>query len=164
MGVSTVIKEHYSRSVLLTLLFAALAVIGQVGQNVSLPLWTVATNTSCKSSDSDNDTANSSSDSNSTTASGGTPTIMDPYFVLSFASLSFVAIFGLASLLIAAIRPGKYITKEDLKFPQWQFFLIGFFDALDGVLVVFASVPSRTAPFLQAILGNFLIPLTIVFR
>mmetsp|Transcript_73732 Transcript_73732/g.173181 ORF Transcript_73732/g.173181 Transcript_73732/m.173181 type:complete len:306 (-) Transcript_73732:112-1029(-) len=41
---------------------------------------------------------------------------------------------------------------------------IGICDALNGLLVVFASPGSRTAPYLQALLGNFLIPMTIGWR
>lgn len=137
----------------LNFLFAALAVLGQVGQNVSLPLWTGSSVVNCNVSTGE-------SNSNQTSE-------MDPYFVLSFASFSFVVIFALATIvtaIVSALTGSKYITRDDLTFPQWQFFLIGFFDALNGVFVVFASIPKRTAPFLQAILGNFLIPLTIIFR
>ena len=135
--------------ILLTTTFAVLAVVGQVGQNVSLPLWSSATQP-CNSQ-------NISSNSSTYMA------VMDPYFVLSFASLSFVVIyiFGVITLVTAIVHPNS-ITKDDLRFPQWQFFLIGLFDALNGVLVVYASPSARTAPFLQAVLGNFLIPLTIV--
>ena len=151
----------------LNIIFAAISVIGQVGENVSLPFWTGATsalgNPNC--SDFDIDTT-----SNSTYQPS-----MDPFFVLSFASLSFVVIFGAITAVMAAVQiivnhlKGEEVisllSKEnDLKFPQWQLILIGVFDALNGVLVVFASLPSRTAPFLQAILGNFIIPLTIIFR
>ena len=102
--------------------------------------------------------------------------VMDPYFVVSAASFSFVVIFGLVTLVIALVQTilnktrfldkrYDFITlKRDIKFPQWQLMLVGIFDALNGILVVFASPPTRTAPFLQAILGNFLIPLTITFR
>ena len=140
------LKQRFPLSValLLTTAFAVVAVVGQVGQNVSLPLWSSATQP-----------CNSSSNSSKYTA------VMDPYFVLSFASLSFVVIFGITTLLIAIAGS---ITKDDLRFPQWQLFLIGLFDALNGLLVVYASPSARTAPFLQAVLGNFLIPLTIVFR
>jgi hypothetical protein len=100
---------------------------------------------------------------------------MDPFFVLSFASLSFVVIFGITTTVMLlvqsltnAIAGRRVLTlltiDDDLFFPQWQLLLIGIFDALNGVFVVFASMPARTAPFLQAILGNFTIPLTIFFR
>lgn len=120
-------------------LFAFLAVTGQVGQNVSLPLWVDSTN------------ANTSG-----------PTV-DSYFVLSFASLSFVIIFGLGTLLIRIMSPQE-LGETEKRFPHRLLFLVGFCDALNGLLVVFASKGSRTPPYLQAILGNFIIPLTVLFR
>lgn len=120
-------------------LFAFLAVTGQVGQNVSLPLWV---------------------DSSNSNTSG--PTV-DSYFVLSFASLSFVIIFGLGTLLIRIISPQE-LGETEKRFPCRLLFLVGFCDALNGLLVVFASKGSRTPPYLQAILGNFIIPLTVLFR
>ena len=151
--------------VLLNLFFATIAVIGQVGQNVSLPLWTGATSALRD--------PNCSVNGSAVDVDGPT---MDPYFVLSGASFSFVLIFGTITLVIFATQTllnafstnkteYAWLTlKDDLQFPQWQLVLIGFFDAMNGVLVVFASPPSRTAPFLQAILGNSLIPMTILFR
>ncbi len=145
--------------VVLNIVFAFLAVVGQVGQNVSLPLWSGSTQLDCNSNGSANATAAES---------------MDPYFVLSAAAFSFVVIFGIITLILVVLQlaVGAFftlpavlrVTKEDVKFPQWQLILIGVFDALNGVMVVYASLPDRTAPFLQAILGNFLIPLTIIFR
>lgn len=121
------------------LMFAFVAVAGQVGQNVSLPLWVDSTN------------GNTSG-----------PTV-DAYFVLSFASLSFVVIFGIGTLIIRLVWPGA-IGETERRFPHRLMFLVGLFDALNGALVVFASKGSRTPPYLQAILGNFMIPLTIIFR
>lgn len=121
------------------LTFAFVAVAGQVGQNVSLPLWVDSTN------------GNTSG-----------PTV-DSYFVLSFASLSFVVIFGIGTLIIRLVSPAA-IGETEKRFPHRLMFLVGLFDALNGALVVFASKGSRTPPYLQAILGNFMIPLTIMFR
>ena len=121
------------------LFFAFVAVAGQVGQNVSLPLWIDSTN------------GNKSGRS------------VDSYFVLSFASFSFVIIFGLGTLLIKIFTP-KDLGETEKRFPQLLLFLVGLCDALNGALVVFASKGSRTPPYLQAILGNFMIPLTILFR
>ncbi len=132
--------------VILNVFFAALAIIGQVGQNVSLPLWAGAVSSNCSIHKSVN-----------------TQGEMDPFFILSFASFSFVIIFGILTL-VNLIVYRKSFRKEDLSFPQWQFVLIGICDALNGVLVVFASPSKRTAPFLQAILGNITIPLTIILR
>ena len=121
------------------LFFAFVAVTGQVAQNVSLPLWIDSTN-----------------------GKGSGPTV-DSYFVLSFASLSFVIIFGLGTLVIRIFWPND-IGETERNFPHRLLFLVGLFDALNGCLVVFASKGSRTPPYLQAILGNFMIPLTIGFR
>ena len=164
--------------VLLSIFFAALTVVGQVGQNVSLPLWTGYTDY-LRSMDCAKGTATPNG-TESGTWSRIVPDpfgpVMDPYFVVSAASFSFVVIFGLVTLAIALVqtllnyinfqdKTYNFITVEnDVKFPQWQLMLIGIFDALNGILVVFASPPIRTAPFLQAILGNFMIPLTIFFR
>lgn len=147
----------------LNVFFALLAVIGQVAQNVSLPIWTGSTSPG----------PNCTNDSSSGNDSAYQPT-MDPYFILSFASFSFLVIFGCITLVLLVIQLTvnslsgsqiRWLTVEDnLLFPQWQLILIGVFDALNGVFVVYASPPSRTAPFLQAILGNFIIPLTIFFR
>lgn len=124
---------------LANLIFAFLAVAGQVGQNVSLPLWVDSTNGNISG-----------------------PTV-DTYFVLSFASLSFVIIFGLGTLIIRIFSPGE-LGETEKRFPHRLLFLVGLCDALNGLLVVFASKGSRTPPYLQAILGNFLIPLTVLFR
>jgi hypothetical protein len=151
------LKDHKKLLIAVNVLFAALAIGGQVGQNVTLPLWTNAATSSCENgTGNQNDSADNSNVTNGT----GGPS-MDPFFVLSSASFSFVVIFGALTLLSAAFGA---VTADDLRFPQWQLFLIGFFDALNGIMVVYSAPPNRTAPFLQAILGNFLIPLTILFR
>lgn len=137
--------------VALHLFFAVLAVVGQVGENVSLPLWAGAASSNCSTH------IHKGNNSNETTGE------MDPFFILTFASFSFMLLFGIISLVNLLVYP-KAFSKDDLKFPQWQFMLIGVCDALNGVLVVSASPSARTAPFLQAILGNITIPLTIVLR
>ena len=174
MAISELLQRFVPRRVtplvVLNIFFAFLAVVGQVGQNVSLPLWDDSTQVDCGLTVHGNSSSNNGS--NGTVSAEQ----MDPYFVLSFASLSFVIVFGTITLVLVLLKlildrlkielrvDSLIVSKKDLKFPQWQFVLIGLFDALNGVLVVSASIPSRTAPFLQAILGNFLIPLTIVFR
>ena len=163
--------------IIINICFSAIAIFGQVGQNVSLPLWTGATgalnepNCSAGTEESEDFVADSGPLGNSSPAYQPE---MDPFFVLSFASLSFVVIFGVITAIITFVQflvnnfhstKVNWISIEnDLKFPQWQLCLIGVFDALNGVFVVYASSPARTAPFLQAILGNFIIPLTILFR
>ena len=123
------------------LFFSFFAVLGTVGQSVSLPLWI----------DSTNENENLSGKS------------VDSYFVLSFASLMFVIIFGLGTLFIRIFSP-QDIGETEKRFPHLLMFLVGFCNSLNGAMIVFASKGSRTPPYLQAILGNFRIPLTILFR
>ena len=123
------------------LFFSFFAVVGRVGQSVLLPLWT----------DSTNENGNLSGRS------------VDCYFVLSFASLSFVVIFGLGILFIRIFSP-RDIGETEKRFPHFLLFLVGLCNALNGGMIVFASKGSRTPPYLQAILGNFGIPITILFR
>lgn len=121
--------------------FAAAVLTAQVAEKVSLPLW-------IDSIEGLNTTLGPS---------------VDSYFVLSFSSLSFFLIFGLGMLYIRIFSP-KAIGEAERTFPHLLIFLIGFCDSMNGVLVVYASKGSRTPPYLQSILGNFLIPLTILFR
>ena len=167
-------------TLLLSIFFAALTVVGQVGQNVSLPLWTGYTDflrsMDCAKGTASAEVNHTRNGTWSRIVPDPSGPVMDPYFVVSAASFSFVVIFGLVTLVIALVQTilnkTRFLNKrydfitveQDIKFPQWQLMLVGFFDALNGILVVFASPPTRTAPFLQAILGNFLIPLTITFR
>lgn len=159
------LKQNKQFLIAANVLFAAIAIFGQVGQNVTLPLWSSAATSSCQQAagtpNRSNSSSNSSNNTNNTGGNGSDGPSMDPFFVLSSASFSFVVVFGVLTLVSALF---KSVTVNDLRFPQWQLFLIGFFDALNGFLVVYSSPSARTAPFLQAILGNFLIPLTILFR
>ncbi|KNC54765.1 uncharacterized protein AMSG_01616 [Thecamonas trahens ATCC 50062] len=108
------------------------AVLGGVTQNVALPLWLVALDDS----------------------SAGA----NPYFVLTFASAAYVVIFGLVVAYLKLFT--NALGEVEARFPHKFLALIGACDALNGILVVFASPPQRTAPFLQALLGNAIIPFT----
>ena len=152
--------------------FAFLAIVGQVGVSVTLPLWVDSTvlpasgeNTNHKNATGSLlDTGYSANHSNTTGIDGsGYQPRVDSFFIYSFACISFVVIFGTALIFIRIFQPHR-LGETERRFPHWNLFLIGLLDALNGVLVVFASSGSRTAPYLQAILGNFLIPLTIFFR
>ena len=156
------LKKNKRLLIAANVLFAALSISGQVGVNVTLPLWTTAATASCQHVDNHaGQVSNDSNSSNSTNGTTGDGLSMDPFFVLSSSSFAFMVIFGILTLVSAAFGA---VTLDDLRFPQWQLFLIGLFSALNGVLIVYSSPSSRTPPFLQAILGNFLIPLTIIFR
>ena len=56
------------------------------------------------------------------------------------------------------------ITNVDRNFPKRSFFIIGFSQALSSLLMGYASSGTRVAPYLQAILGNFNIPVQFTVR
>ena len=147
--------------------FAILTITGEVGQNVSLPLWidsTVLPSSGGKTSHNGSsfDIGYLANHTNTTGNDEYQPRV-DGFFVYSFACISFVVIFGTTLVFIRLFRPHR-LGETERKFPHWILFLVGLFDALNGVLIVFAGSGSRTAPYLQAILGDFMIPLTILFR
>lgn len=128
--------------------FAVMTILGEVGEKACLPLWIDSNNA---------EVANSSTYFNKTVPQ------IDAYFVYSFACLVFVLVFGAALLFLRLFQP-NLLGETEQKFPHSQLFMIGFFDCLNGVFIVFAGSGLRTAPYLQMILGNFMIPMTIAFR
>ena len=91
--------EKYG-TVLFSIFFAALTVIGQVGQNVSLPLWTGYTDF-LRSMECANGTANGTTNGTwSRIVADPSGPVMGPYFVVSAASFSFVVIFGITTVAI----------------------------------------------------------------
>lgn len=127
-----------------TIVFAFVSVTGQVTQYVCLPLWIDSTSVTT----SENQTA-------------WKPTL-DSYFVVSFAALSFVIVFGLIILFCDLIFP-KYLAATDWNYRR-LLLLLGFIQGLSALFIVFSSSGDRTPPYLQAILGNFSIPITLLFR
>jgi len=121
-------------------LFILVVLGSSFGQTILLPLWI----------DSIKDEISSAA-------------FVDRYFMLSFASLSFVVIFGLAILLIRIFSP-KDLGQTEKNFPHLLLFLVGLLAALNGVLAIFASNREKTPRSLEAILGTCKIPLIILFR
>lgn len=121
-----------------SILLAVGVILGQTGQGVTLPIF-----------------------ADSIGAAGSTP-----YFVVWFASLAFVVILGAVNAVMQMISPRDREAKPGMLTLDFQKgpIVIGLCDALNGMMVVFASPSSRTPPYLQALLGNFTVPLTIIVR
>ena len=150
--------------------FALVTVVGQAGVGVTLPLWIDSTILPPSGGHVNNTNAvtgystNQSNHTNTSTGNGnGYQPRVDAFFVFSFASISFVVIFGMTLIFIRVFQPHQ-LGETERRFPHSQLFLAGLFDALNGVLAVSSSSGRRTAPYLQAILGNFMIPLTMAIR
>lgn len=137
-----------SLSSLATMLFAFMIVTGQVTQYVTLPLWIDSTTSSLTSAQ--NETVK------------WKPTV-DSYFVLSFACLSFVAVFGSVLLCTDFICPKYSAVRTDWSYRR-LLLSVGLFQGVSGIFIVFSSSGNRTPPYLQAILGNFSIPITLLLR
>ncbi len=110
--------------ILLILLWSAFVAIGGGAQTVSAPLW---------------------SDSFSKGAGG-------PYFILVISSLIYT-LFFLAWMIIEKRTHPEYSYPSFRKY-IWIYLGIGFFDALNGLLVIYASPSKRTPPMLQSIFPN----------
>lgn len=126
-----------------TILFSMAVVTGQVTQYVSLPLWIDSTTSA------QNQTAK------------WKPTV-DGYFVVFFASLSFVIVFGSVLACSGFICP-DYLVNTDWNYRRLML-LVGTFQGVSAIFIVFSSSGNRTPPYLQAILGNFSIPVTLILR
>jgi len=83
------------------------------------------------------------------------------YFVILWCSVLFNVFFW--PIVFHRMKTGV-ITSEMRKYKKhWKLILIGIFDALNGILIVFSSSLGRTPGALQAILGQTIIPFTIIF-
>lgn len=89
------------------------------------------------------------------------PYLGGPYFILWFSSAIYVLVFFVATVVIVIIAKVRYNRgngppprlRTDLR-TMGIYMLIGFFDAVNGLLIIYASSPSRTPPILQAIFPN----------
>ena len=126
-----------------TILFSIAVVTGQVTQYVSLPLWIDST-------------------TSAQTQTAKWKPMVDGYFVVSFASLSFVIVFGSVLACSDFICP-NYVVKTNWNYRR-LLLLVGSFQGVAAIFIVFSSSGKRAPPYLQAILGNISIPVTLILR
>ena len=143
----TTLTSYCSLRRFATILFSVVTMTGQLMQYLSLPLWIDST---------------SHSKGTSTNQTVKRKPSLDSYFVVSFASFSFVIVFGSVILLCDCIFP-KYLVTTDWRYRR-LLLLVGLIMGTAAMFIVFSSSGKRTPPYLQAILGNFSIPFTILLR
>ena len=143
----TLVECGYSLRNFATIVFAIMSVTGQLAQYISLPLWVDSTSQSTIAS---------------TDQTNKWKPTMDSYFVASFASLSFLIVFGFVVLCCKIIGP-NYLPVMDWSY-RCLLVVVGSIQGLSALLVVFSCSGEKTPPYLQAILGNFSIPITLLFR
>ncbi|RDD45575.1 Crt-like protein 1 [Trichoplax sp. H2] len=118
-----------------SIFIAVINVLSQVGMNISLP-------TLSKTIESGHCHSNQ-------------------FFVLFYSGLWFPILFWAAVVIVKLCRPTFNVrTYTSHKY----LILLGALNAVNGLLVVYASPPSRTSPSLQAILSTTIIPYTVVLR
>ncbi|CAH1773513.1 unnamed protein product [Owenia fusiformis] len=118
----------------LNICLAIFSVLFNVAMNITLPLYSQAVNR----------------------AKG------DEYNVLLFSAFWFPIIFY---IMVAFIK--IFIDRDMPILPTSKWYhvvMVGSFNGLNGLLVVYASDPSRTPPYLQAVLATTIIPYTVIAR
>ncbi len=86
----------------------------------------------------------------------------DPFSVALIAAFWFQLFFLFVTLLYKLAADSSQSLVPESK---WTYILlIGFCNGVAGVPLVFASDPSRTPPYLQALLSTVVIPLTVLCR
>lgn len=86
----------------------------------------------------------------------------DPFTVLSFSAFWFSFVFFFILFVSKLYCQHKLKLKPQAGY--FQVFIVGFLNSLNGLLVVYASDPDRTPPYLQAVLTTTSIPYTVGFR
>ena len=72
-------------------------------------------------------------------------------------------VLGMLTLVTYLCCAGQ-ITQKETSYPHRYFIIAGSAQGLSSLLFLYASSGMRTAPYLQALLGNFHIPLTFTAR
>ncbi|KAK7490961.1 hypothetical protein BaRGS_00017833 [Batillaria attramentaria] len=86
----------------------------------------------------------------------------DTYVVLLYGAMTFPVVLAAMTLALKVTVDRSLSLKPT---SAWRtFFLLGLCNTLNGVGVVFASPPDRTAPYLQGILATIQIPFTVFCR
>lgn len=88
--------------------------------------------------------------------------VEDPYFVLIFTAVTFFIWYGVA--LLIALAAGYVRSEELVSTTQGSAVASGVCIALNGLLLVYAAPGTRTAPFLQSVLGNISVPMVMFLR
>ncbi|EDO46792.1 predicted protein [Nematostella vectensis] len=132
----------------LILLFLAIA--GQTGQNVMLPMW-----------------VDSAGSTNASMSSHDFPShdfrpFTDQYFILFISSLVFALVFGPIALVKVWLYPVQEYKYS--RAPQRYLVPVGAVYGLSAVCIVFGASGERTAPYLQSILSTANIPATLLIR
>eukprot|EP01084_Bolivina_argentea_P082404 149193_1 len=121
-----------------TIIFALMCIIGQVSQNVALPIWF-----------------------------SSVPQQIDPFWIVMLSTIIFQLFFGTMVIIFdICINKNISTTKQLQHVFSYKyiirFIVMGTTNGIAGLIITFAA--RKCAPFLQAILGTFNIFWVIMFR
>lgn len=108
------------------------------------------------------DTFSSSEESNASLSD--CPHTPNPFFTVLGQWTFSTVVFGLCSLLILLVRPEMIRNQAERSYPMRNFIIIGTSQGLSSILMAYSISGSRTPPYLQAILINFVIPIQFTVR
>ena len=142
------------RNSILTGIFAVLAVVSRVASYVATPLWEDSLYRQTHSN-----TTNNLTQANVTEIIR----LVDPYFVVIWRGIWGIITFGIPLIIVYIWYP-RLLSDADRNFPKRQFIHTGGVMAISSLLFSYGASGTRTAPYLQALLGNFKIPITFITR
>ena len=88
---------------------------------------------------------------------------IDPLCAIIFSMGFDTLVLGTVLIITRIFWPHK-VTERETKYPKKGFFIAGGTQAMSSLIFLYACSGSRTAPYLQAVLGNFHIPITFSLR
>ena len=139
----------------LTIFFTGLMILCRIVALISAPLWL--------DSLSAGNTSDHQNTSNSGNHSDTTSHKTNPFFIVFIQT--FVAfIFFSICLLVIFIGKSSLITPVERNYSKRLFFIPGLLQALSIVMLYYSLSGQRTAPYLQALLANFAIPVQFILR
>ncbi|XP_065188822.1 uncharacterized protein LOC135819524 [Sycon ciliatum] len=127
-------------AVAVNIALSVLTVLAQVGMTVTLPMFSSALG--------------------SHMICGELKPVGDVYFLLLFSAFWFIVFFGTLLLLARFLNP-EFSLRSNVSHSNRV--LLGSFNVLNGLLLVFSSPDDRTPVFLQPLLSTIIIPFTVFF-
>lgn len=92
------------------------------------------------------------------------PHTPNPFFTVLGQWTFSTVLFGLCSLAILLVRPEMIRNQAERSYPKRNFVIIGTSQGVSSILMAYSISGSRTPPYLQAILINFVIPIQFTVR
>ena len=143
------------RSSVLTVFFTTLMILCRIGAFIASPLWL----------DSFSSSNHSQHDNLSVTSNHSACVYhrTNPFFIVFVQTFIPFIFFSFCLVILLLCRP-SLITPMERKYPKRLFFIPGILQASSAIMINYALSGQRTAPYLQAVLNNFSIPIQFILR